>query len=368
MKRKKLGRVFLAAAAALTLVLPTGASAAESGSAEPLSYTVVKDSAHATVSAGSYSYDCYATLYYGSTSKGCLWAIEKNKQDAPAALRAYLYQDGVAVETSDWKDDSSYIHFVNTNNRAVSGAIKVDGEYKLYHDSSKNTRTEGRSPAVEYAVASTYSILPQADGGEEEQAVTSYPVNKKGETYGSYLDRHTVGSAPDLISALGEGDIYGYVRLEDFAPEFDSLGELQIWQARVNENNKIPLYDLDGNVIGEFALGTTQETVDPDILSQVNELAGDAVPAAREASELAYVPNAYPTNVNGETYGSYLDRIDFGYAPELISVLGDHDKIGYVYTRQFRNAQHGDSLNVYDLYGNIIDTYSAFGSDDLNNR
>ena len=76
-------------------------------------------------------------------------------------------------------------------------------------------------------------------------AVTSYPTNARGETYGSYLDRNTVGQAPDLIAAMGENGVEGYIRLNDIAPELFTLEEIRQYQAQVDANPVIPLYDLD---------------------------------------------------------------------------------------------------------------------------
>ena len=40
--------------------------------------------------------------------------------------------------------------------------------------------------------------------------------------------------------------------------------------------------------------------------------------------------DGYPTNANGETYGSYFDRHKYGYAPDLIAALGDDGTEGYI--------------------------------------
>jgi hypothetical protein len=123
----------------------------------------------------------------------------------------------------------------------------------------------------------------------------------------------------------------------------------------------IPLYDSEGNVIGKYALGTSQDSKEPDeaILSDLNKLTdGKATEYLSEATPVApaYVENAYPTNAQGETYGSYLDMDKYGYAPELVSVMGDHGMSGYVHLASFRA---GGVSDVYDLDGNIIDTFST---------
>ena len=85
MKTRKILSALLAAAMTCAMCLSAGAA-----DVSPCIYDLEKESTHKTVSAGSYSYDCYTTLYYGNASKGCLWAVEKNKKDAQAALKTYL--------------------------------------------------------------------------------------------------------------------------------------------------------------------------------------------------------------------------------------------------------------------------------------
>lgn len=193
-------------------------------------------------------------------------------------------------------------------------------------------------------------------------SVDGYPTNAKGETYGSYLDRNTVGQAPDLIAAMGENGVKGYIRLNDIAPELFTLEEIRQYQAQVDANPVIPLYDLNGKVIGSFVRGTTQDlaTPDPVIVQKLDQMTGgksaDFLPSAQPIP----VKHDYPTTTNGESYGSYLDRDKYGYPPQLISVIGDNDQIGYVRLSDFRAANRPANVvwDVYDLKGNVIDTFS----------
>ena len=210
MKKRKILSALLAAAMTCAMCLSAGAV-----DVSPCIYDLEKESTHKTVSAGSCSYDCYTTLYYGNASKGCLWAVEKNKKDAQAALKTYLYENDNLVEEAGWSTSSSYIHLLDTKKRAVSGDIRVEGDYRFYHDNGDYT--SGSAPVVRYSTSRSAA---------ERMAVTSYPTNAKGETYGSYLDRNTVGQAPDLIAAIGENGVKGYIRLNDIAPELFTLEEI----------------------------------------------------------------------------------------------------------------------------------------------
>lgn len=75
-----------------------------------------------------------------------------------------------------------------------------------------------------------------------------FPTNKNGETYsstiitedGEYID-------PDLIEAIGEDNVEGYVRYEDI------FGHDNEYSYKNPEKISIPLYETDGTtVIGEF--------------------------------------------------------------------------------------------------------------------
>lgn len=346
MKKRKILSVLLAAAMTCAMCLSAGAA-----DVSPCIYDLEKESTHKTVSVGDYSYDCYTTLYYGTSSKGCLWAVEKNKKDAQAVLKTYLCENGKVVEESDWATSTAYIHFLDTKKHAVSGDIEVKGSYMFYLPNGDYL--SGSAPVVSYSTSrSAVARVP----------VTSYPTNAKGETYGSYLDEDTVGQAPDLIAAMGENDVEGYIRLNDIAPELRSYEEVRQYQAQVDANPVIPLYDLDGKVIGSFVRGTTQDHSNPDpvVVQKLDEMTGgksaDFLPSAQPIP----VKHDYPTNANGESYGSYGDRDKYGYPPQLIAVIGDNDRSGYVRLSDFRAANRPANVvwDVYDLKGNVIDTFS----------
>ena len=195
-------------------------------------------------------------------------------------------------------------------------------------------------------------------------SVDGYPINANGETYGSYLDRHKYGYAPDLIAALGDDGTEGYIRREDFAPELGgSLEELRQYQAHVDANPAIPLYDLDGNVIGTFIRGTTQDnsTPDPDIVQKLNEMTGGRADEFLPSADPIPIRHDYPTNANGETYGSYLDILKYGYPPQLIRAIGDNNQTGYLRLADFRADNRPSNANavwnIYDLNGTVIDTF-----------
>lgn len=73
-----------------------------------------------------------------------------------------------------------------------------------------------------------------------------YPKNAKGETYGPESLEAVVGYPPDLIAATATNQKDGYLR----------RSELSEYLSVVNpQSNSLPVYDLDGSVIGEFVFG-----------------------------------------------------------------------------------------------------------------
>lgn len=356
-KKRRITALSIAAMMMVSTMLPISASAAT----EPVSpyyYEDYKDSLHRTVKAGNYSYDCYSTLYYGRDStKASVWAVEQNRKDAPAALIAYLYVNGSIELDSGVIDSSSYIHFAETPITRFYGELKAGGRFIFEYNDGTGDTAQGNFPEAKV----NYNPVRAIE--EEKHIVTSYPVNQVGQTYGSYLDCQTAGGPPDLISAIGVNGTYGYVSRDDFSPEFSSVKEAKMWQDEVDKNNLIPLYDQEGNVIGQYALGTrnNQEELDPQIAQRIEALGGDSNAISAQYFASTAVEELYPVNAKGESYGSYADFSEKGYAPQLISIIGDNGKHGYAYRQQFRTRKPGESIDVYDLNGKIIDSYSSIG-------
>ncbi len=107
------------------------------------------------------------------------------------------------------------------------------------------TGTLGFGPAI----ASNYS-------NQSNVPVPVFPKNENGQTYGSSALVNTPDQEPDLISAVGEGGVEGYLRAVDIHQEMPKTPEEAV--ARNNKHKpddvkQIPLYAIDGKtVIGVF--------------------------------------------------------------------------------------------------------------------
>jgi hypothetical protein len=92
------------------------------------------------------------------------------------------------------------------------------------------------------------------NGGSGGSDRPVYPVNERGQTYGSEYSAATPDEAPDLIDAIGKDGTPGYVLATDLeAPPARTPEERM---AQDDQSVKvIPLYARDGvTVIGEFTL------------------------------------------------------------------------------------------------------------------
>lgn len=96
---------------------------------------------------------------------------------------------------------------------------------------------------------------------DHQAAAKGYPVNSRGETYGSHMPE-VYGCSPDLIAALGTNGEEGYVRNSELndsgypggvhSPE-EALAYME-WLETQPATRYIPLYDCEGNVIGRFGV------------------------------------------------------------------------------------------------------------------
>ena len=105
-----------------------------------------------------------------------------------------------------------------------------------------------------------------------------YPRNKNGETYGMDIVSDYVGYSPDLMGGIGTYGEHGYIRrsempgprmFEDDATDFAESSRLYDKWAKENPPPwTLNVYDSEGNVIGEFEMGSSDDV--DDILSTLD--------------------------------------------------------------------------------------------------
>jgi hypothetical protein len=88
----------------------------------------------------------------------------------------------------------------------------------------------------------------------QSPAKNNFPTNSKGLTYGSgaFVTR---GDEPDLVAAVGDHGVAGYVLAQDLEPQFQSPEEALAWQKQHPDGLTINVYDASGEkVIDTFTL------------------------------------------------------------------------------------------------------------------
>lgn len=197
-----------------------------------------------------------------------------------------------------------------------------------------------------------------------------YPVNSRGQTYGPDGLSRIVGCRPDLISAIGVDGVEGYILRTDIDPDITTREGALLHTALANDNLIIPLYDLDGNEIGTFELSPVpQEAVD-NAMAALNEMGEDAYQTA--LADLNLVDGQYPVNSKGQTYGPQGLIKTVGYAPDLISAVGEGGVEGYILREDIEGPEvntpeeamesmltANDRLIIplFDMEGNEIGTF-----------
>lgn len=100
---------------------------------------------------------------------------------------------------------------------------------------------------------------------------TSYSVNQFGQTYGSALYADTFDERPDLMAAIGDDGVAGYIYTDDLKSEnpktpAEAVARQEMYEALIaNWDGQeaivvrtIPLYESDGRtVIGDYNISFT---------------------------------------------------------------------------------------------------------------
>ena len=380
---KKLTRLFAGALGAVMLCT-TGALAAEPAPSPRITSDAYESVLDDDEPIGGVAYEISSMFYYASPYyKGSVWIIADQRVPAGymSAQSTIYNEDKSLVKSSRMSSNTSNInfHYQETPELVTNETLLyVSGSYEIL--SGTGRVVSGDVNTIEYDDGSFSVVRPRSL--MEEDGITEYPVNADGLTYGSLLYANEIGEEPDLISAVGTDGTTGYILREDFSPELYTQAAVLAWQASLAEDDKIPLYDLEGNQIGEYAMGVPQvelETSDnPAKDAKLRQLeavastlkAADLAPVqdyqlpegVRQSLEDGLVNGQYPTNAAGETYGALWFRYVVGYEPDLIAVVGNEGEDGYVYAREYRRALAADGatiLEVYDLDGTVVDQFTV---------
>lgn len=158
-----------------------------------------------------------------------------------AQARLYTSSGALKHSSSMVYNDNPVINiFAYSPRTSSSGYCYSQTKASFYNGNGYTTYTANKSPNA--AVSTSLSNIDE------------YNVSTSNKTYGSGLLAEIIGEDPDLISAIGISGVEGYVRSDDLVPTPSSLEEAVSASNIVYSDRIIPLYDLSGDVIGEFVV------------------------------------------------------------------------------------------------------------------
>ncbi len=336
------------------------------------------DSQLSSLGSGEQMYDYFSSLYSSAGSKwrAATWVQAQNGKTVPAGYlkaKAFLYDAaGSLCKSTVMKTNTTAANYLAVAAPGLTGAGEYysRGEVGLYLNSEYTTVTASTPADGETDVMKTLKTTLDQDG--------SYPVNTLGQTYGSLLLSHVVGYKPDLIAAIGTNKVKGYVRTDELDP-YTATPDEAVALAASAKDSVLPLYDLNGKVIGTFVqdVGVSsnskefaKETFDT---ARAQVAAGSYTTPAQTAklpeteqeltalAQSALTITPYSRNSKGQTYGSDSMAGAVGYSPELIAVMATNGTSGYAKKTEFYFAsQHAQQdpasrvISVYDLDGKVV--------------
>lgn len=312
--------------------------------------------------AGNHTYDLWSSVYTGSGSKCTVaaWVAESNRVKVPVGYmgaRARVYnEDRELVEYSDWRSNTVVDNFIVVAfEYRPTGTFYGRGEARLYTgtktevvDCPETVMISGRSYATNESITAF-------------EGVTEYAVNAAGETYGSAMMADVIGYEPDLISAVGDNGVSGYVRRDDFNPEINNPKEAYEYTINHTEPSVIAVYDLEGNVIDSLTASTVAEL--PDELVQAikerEEMNRQMVKSAINSRSSEYIKasgvavGVGDVGDKGERISGYVSQRDIN-GPE-VNTLEDVE----AYMTGFAGIRF--PVHLYDASGSIIGEFWGGG-------
>lgn len=184
-------------------------------------------------------------------------AEEKHTANASAVLEKLPHQSIIPEKDKETPPEAEAAVTADKNPSSLPQKDLEESSARPSSTTEKGDKTQETASSDEGADAQT-STQEREDSGvkTDDGACAAYPVNQNGETYGNDLMAQDLGYEPDLIAATGTGGQDGYVREEDLqGPDVTTPEEAVAYMENLKAlppSCTIPLYDQEGNVIGEF--------------------------------------------------------------------------------------------------------------------
>lgn len=202
------------------------------------------------VSVGGYDYAFYSYIERWPMQLCARVNVTANRNVPPmymgARARMYEMNVGAIYKATDW-------YFNERTSAGVDTYVYSYVDFGDYYYSRGEVQIYSGKGYIGYtANPSPYMLL-----GMDDQVVT-VNRNENGEIFGSEIFLEKIGVKPDLIYAIGENGVEGYVKATDLdGPVFETPDDV----IQVQTNRTIPLYESDGTmVIGSFIIENNPPT------------------------------------------------------------------------------------------------------------
>lgn len=305
-----------------------------------------------TVNGRSYQY--WSELMTRSPNTGLAWVSEANYNSTNLTAgclgaKARVYdKNGNLLAESDMNYTTTAIYYMVAGVDVYSSdTIYSQGKVEIYNGVNY-TKFDCPMTAKVPGGARSYAHLSE----DVIETAAPYKVNAKGETYGSSMFSEKNGGNPDLISAVGNNGLSGYVRDDDLNFSVNTPMEALVFQKNMPSTRTIPLYDLEGNVIDSFTVDNTytQSEELQQQLAAMDEKHQQVVKAAIRSRSEEYVPVVGYT-ADGEPVEGYasqqaLDGPKVHNPEEAMMYMKNLAGIGY-------------TVPVYDTEGNVIGQFTV---------
>ena len=336
----------LALALVMCAALCTAAFASESKTAAvpvpppvPTTWTEYKSPVTSITGAGTYKYQGYTALYgKGRRYRAAAW-IQPVSGRAPGGYmgaKVELYEeDGAMLDRTDMVyntgTDSFAVAVINNHVQSFNG---VFSRGKYICNPGKGPKS-GSLEKTETVFFTQYGLTGEPPRLEDQLQNGRYPVNEQGKTYGSALLEDVVGTLPDLIAVVGTTGQSGYVKREDMQdPAVRTLAEAKAAMANRPGSRTIPMYNLEGEAIGRFAISSGIAKIPAGSTLKNAQAMIAAGTVARDASQLVehkeLINGDFPRNSKGETYGNNHMMNELGRTPDLQAAVGEGSIEGYI--------------------------------------
>lgn len=304
------------------------------------------------------TYNYWSGLMTGSPNTGLAWVSEANYNSTDLTAgwlgaKARVYNsNGSLLAESDMNYTTSETYFmVSGVDVRSSNVIYSKGQVEIYTGTDYVTKDCPMTVKVSGGATKSAAYLSE----KAIEVMATYAVNAKGETYGSSMFSEKNGGNPDLISAIGNNGLSGYVRDDELNFSVSTPIEALVFQKNMPSTRTIPLYDLEGNVIDSFTVDNTytQSEELKQKLAAMEENHQQMVKASINSGSEDYVPvvgyTADGEPVEGYASQTALDGPKVHNPEEAVMYMQNLAGIGY-------------TVPVYDADGDVIGGFTVQGS------